>query len=44
MMKRNHRMSSWRSTGELWQDALEEDDASPALAHLRMTTVAVCWR
>jgi glutamate-ammonia-ligase adenylyltransferase len=31
----------WR---ELWQDALEEDDASPALAHLATTTAAACWR
>ncbi|STW04526.1 glutamate-ammonia-ligase adenylyltransferase [Klebsiella grimontii] len=34
-MKRSRRMNSLKSTGaKLWQDALQEDDTSPALAHL----------
>jgi glutamate-ammonia-ligase adenylyltransferase len=31
----------WR---ELWQDALQEDDTSPALAHLADAIAAACWR
>ena len=29
----------WR---ELWQDALQEDDTTPVLTHLRMTIVGAC--